>query len=1194
MKIQALKEKWFFPVIGFLALIWFLIRVIPKPSRATYPCQRAAFPLATSFVIWLTGTFTSVFAIKKARSLFQNYNLFYASLYLFTGLMLASVFISGYNPELFAKDLTEAEHPSNMPIGQAKGIFPGRVIWAWNPDAVNENTPNTWKEEDNWWMNKNTSKSAVNNMVRASVLKLTAENNLYDAWDAIFRYHNNAKGKGNQGYNDGEKITMKINLVSCDGGNMSGHNKVQNLNMIDGSPQLMWSVLNQLVTIYHVDQQNISLGDPSSYFPDQYYDILKNDFPDVVYLSLENAEGRTKIDGTGQDVIKFSDCSGSDDIPIHYQEADYMINISVLKHHNSAGFSQITKNHYGSNMINTASHMHSSLISNQPGMGHYRHMVDLMAHEHLGDKTLLNIGDFLWSGSKAWTSPVKYDVVPFNGDYPSSILVSQDPVAIESVGLDFIQAQSWGDNLATAEGVDDFLHQAADSSNWPDGLIYDPEQDGKTFKSLGVHEHWNNPVNKQYSRNLGTGNGIELVKIFQTGNGNPEPVDFEIISFSDIKPRGFPLQFCWNNIGIDSMDNIFIGFGNDKEENPDVKGDVAIFKYNSNKDEKELLGTFINTLEKSGNLEIGEQAPKGHTDMVYYRGLVYMGTQSYGNANKTTPSDFGSHLLAYDVENDTLLDISKGFSDGYIQKLRGLYAISPIPGTDYLAGLGSPQGDILLIDLKNYEVDTIVPGEHKNNITRNIITTADGRIFYTWGWEKTLYIYDIYAKEKREISIPVHGGKPFMNGWARTVDRSKVYLSDPEGTVYYLDTENETLSILGSMGSGILSIVLSENEKKLYSITKNDGYKLIEMDVETGNADEIYTFSESFGQGNYTFTGNNIRDSKGNIYFARHQLKQDNTSGQYDGELVKITIYEEAALYNSPPTLDDIEDYHANLKNENDTIILTGINDGNDGSQNLSISASTDTSYITKPEIIYAKGNNSAYLVFKTLQLGEAEIFIEISDDGANTPDDGLTYSTSFKVIIERYNMPPTIRSDSVYNTFVKNEKDTIVLKGISSGDDVAQNLNFSFFVDSGYIINSEIIYTQGKDTALFVFIPKFQGDENVNIKVSDNGAHTSGGLRETKVSFEIIILAATTMVEMPEPDILHIFPNPAYDMLFLVSNSTIHRYEIYTISGQKIIEKEDDLGTKKLEIDVKSLKQGQYILRVYTNTSVSSRMFFK
>ncbi len=31
------------------------------------------------------------------------------------------------------------------------------------------------------------------------------------------------------------------------------------------------------------------------------------------------------------------------------------------------------------------------------------------------------------------------------------------------------------------------------------------------MESLGVHEHWNNATDKQYSRNLGKRQGIELV-----------------------------------------------------------------------------------------------------------------------------------------------------------------------------------------------------------------------------------------------------------------------------------------------------------------------------------------------------------------------------------------------------------------------------------------------------------------------------------------------------------------------------------------------------------------------------------------------------------------------------------------------------------------------------------------------------------
>ena len=45
------------------------------------------------------------------------------------------------------------------------------------------------------------------------------------------------------------------------------------------------------------------------------------------------------------------------------------------------------------------------------------------------------------------------------------------------------------------------------------GTFYDPDGDGAGLQSLGVHEHWNNAADKQYSRNLGSGNGIELIAV---------------------------------------------------------------------------------------------------------------------------------------------------------------------------------------------------------------------------------------------------------------------------------------------------------------------------------------------------------------------------------------------------------------------------------------------------------------------------------------------------------------------------------------------------------------------------------------------------------------------------------------------------------------------------------------------------------
>lgn len=69
MSMKNRYTKVAFIVSGLAALIWFLIRVIPKPSRAAYPCQRAAFPLASAFVLWLVGTFGSIKLFKYGREI---------------------------------------------------------------------------------------------------------------------------------------------------------------------------------------------------------------------------------------------------------------------------------------------------------------------------------------------------------------------------------------------------------------------------------------------------------------------------------------------------------------------------------------------------------------------------------------------------------------------------------------------------------------------------------------------------------------------------------------------------------------------------------------------------------------------------------------------------------------------------------------------------------------------------------------------------------------------------------------------------------------------------------------------------------------------------------------------------------------------------------------------------------------------
>ena len=148
-----------------------------------------------------------------------------------------------------------------------------------------------------------------------------------------------------------------------------------------------------------------------------------------------------------------------------------------------------------------------------------------MGSKYLGRNTVLYMVDGLFGGGAVETKvPVKYLTQPFNNDWCNSLFMSQDQVALESVCYDFLRTEWNGTNqhnpannqpsyAPNIKGVDDYLHQAADSSNWPVGTKYDPDNSGTPLSSLGVHEHWNNPQMKQYSRNLGFGKGIELVSV---------------------------------------------------------------------------------------------------------------------------------------------------------------------------------------------------------------------------------------------------------------------------------------------------------------------------------------------------------------------------------------------------------------------------------------------------------------------------------------------------------------------------------------------------------------------------------------------------------------------------------------------------------------------------------------------------------
>ncbi len=495
---------WLFPIAGLLSLIWFLIRVLPKPSRATYPCQRVAAPLAGGFVIWITGLIASTLAYRKAKRTFHQSRYVVAAVCIAVSIM-AVWWSLNVTVELPVEAAFTPTDPPNSPIGVAKGIHPGRVVWTHDPAAT------SWDSSTgHWWDDDSTDQNVVDYMVSKTIQELTGQSNDPNAWDALFRHFNQTKGLGDIGYRRGEKIVIKINMNQDNG---STWRRGQGM----PSPHVIYSVLNQLINVVGVSGSAITVYDASWYIGDPIYDKVRSnpdpDFQSIRFVASSTRNGRI---GAARDSSNpLHTRAGTAYFPQCVTAAKYLINMALLRPHSLYGVTLSAKNHFGSTYFPSGGGWTPSPLHNYGGrsrsMDTYNCLVNLNGHEHLAGKTLLYMIDGLYGARNQSNNVLKY--VSFGDDWSSSIFASQDPVAIDSVGLDFLRYEDGlNPNMVDVTGnPDNYMHEAALADNPPSGTVYDPEGDGTRLASLGVHEHWNNPIDKQYSRNLGTGNGIELV-----------------------------------------------------------------------------------------------------------------------------------------------------------------------------------------------------------------------------------------------------------------------------------------------------------------------------------------------------------------------------------------------------------------------------------------------------------------------------------------------------------------------------------------------------------------------------------------------------------------------------------------------------------------------------------------------------------
>ena len=374
-------------------------------------------------------------------------------------------------------------------------------------------------------------------MVRQSLRAVSEKDDETHAWDALFEYFNSRLDRSNAGYQPGEKIAIKINLNTCNNYN-SAHNNTFS------APQVIYAVLKQLVDIVGVNPEDIVVYDAVRFVPDCIYDTCNvGGLEGIHFADFSGERGREKCIPDLECIVHWSEDTGGNTtyLPTCVTEAQYLINLAGLKGHRLAGATLTAKNHCGTILaqLNNEPTMQSPQGANIHGyiaakdydhgpgwqwnkreMGSYNALVDMMGHRHLGEKTLLYVIDGLYAAphqQAELTDTARWQSAPFNGHWSSSLFMSMDGVAIDSVAYDFlINEPSIAGNpevMPPGHTTENYLHEAAQADAPDSGTIYCPDGENYRLPSLGVHEHWDDVVTRQYSRNRGDGEGIELVTV---------------------------------------------------------------------------------------------------------------------------------------------------------------------------------------------------------------------------------------------------------------------------------------------------------------------------------------------------------------------------------------------------------------------------------------------------------------------------------------------------------------------------------------------------------------------------------------------------------------------------------------------------------------------------------------------------------
>jgi hypothetical protein len=325
--------------------------------------------------------------------------------------LLGTGLVVGVHPEIEA-----SASGAKVPVRRS------RIVRAYSPNAT------SWDYQSNYYFDF-VDQDIVNQMVLEGALELTKGD----------------LGRIAQNYQIGDKWAIKINC----------NNYSDASNEIDATAPVMIAVLRLLIEDLSVPAPDITIYDASRSIPNFR---IRDRIPYSVNFA-ESGDPQTEADYSAP--ITFRNIA-TQYLPYVVSESQHLINIPLFKDHLFVLSTMAFKNHFGTSKPGPA-YLHSPIDYN---------LSDLNANVQIRQKTRLIVGDALfgvWDGGPyGW--PMRWNTFP-GGPTPNSIFLGFDPVAHESVMVDYLIAEQEYHSVPLLSHF--FLHDAME------------------YHDLGVHEHRN-------------------------------------------------------------------------------------------------------------------------------------------------------------------------------------------------------------------------------------------------------------------------------------------------------------------------------------------------------------------------------------------------------------------------------------------------------------------------------------------------------------------------------------------------------------------------------------------------------------------------------------------------------------------------------------------------------------------------------